>query len=267
MQQGLHKPSVSGAGIDKDLDGINFKSSIMSPIPAKNVMTPQSPSPQTSSPRLLSPGTIQLPSSRFEKSLDPYTKDAGHTPLARQAYFNADGASSESDGATPTQLETERPPLEPHVSFGKLPSERSDTYFPVAEEQPRIEKDKPRNGGGKSRDEENRPQDGENADDGKDRSRDGEDKSPDEDPELKGPLALDNSNGEDSHFLNELDSKLLQAARSKAFSPPSVSLDREDSPDKDGKDFEQPEQEPKLRIKRSMNFGSAFGAKTSWKGK
>ncbi len=253
MQPNLRKPSVSGAEIDKNLDGINFKSSTLSPVSAKNVMTPQSPSPRTSSPSCLSPGTIQLPSSKLEAPPDPYTKDAGHTPLARRTYFDADGATSEGDGATPTQPEIERPPFEPHVSFAKAPSERSDSYFPAAEEESRVEKEEFRDGGEKPRDQ-------------KDRPPDEEDRSRDEDPELKGPLGLDSSKGEDEQFLSELDSKLLQATRSKAFSTPSVSSERESSSDKDGRDFEQPEHEPKLRIKRSMNFGSAFGAKTCGKG-
>lgn len=253
MQLGLRKPSVSGTELDKNLDGINFRSTTLSPVLAKKVMTPQSPSPRSPSPSRLSPRTIQLPSSKLEEPIDPYTKDAGHTPLARRTYLNGDGASSEGDGATPTQPELGRPPLEPHVSFAKLPSERSDSYFPVAEDESQVEEDKSRDGEDKSRDE-------------KDRSRDAEDNSRDEDPELRGPLGLNNKQGEDNQFLNELDSKLLQAARSGSFSPPSVGLDRKDFPKEEGKDFEQPEPEPRLRIKRSMNFGSAFGAKTLGKG-
>lgn len=239
MQPGFHKPSASSAQIDRNLDGINFKSSTLSPVPANKVMTPQSPSPRTSSPSRLSPRTIQLPCSKLDASIDPYTKDAGHTPLARRTYFNADGAFSEVDGATPTQPEMERPPLEPHVSFAKLPSERSDSYFPVAGDEFRVERDE---------------------------SRDEKDRSRDEDPELKEPLGLDNSKCEDKQFLNELDSKLLQAARSEAFSPGGIGSDKDSPLDSDGKDFEQPEHEPKLRIKRSMNFGSAFGAKPCGKG-
>ena len=244
MQLGFHKPSVSGAAIDKNLDGINFKSSTLSPIPPKNVMTPQSPSPRTSSPPLLSPGTIELPFPQFEAQLDPYTKDAGHTPLAR--YFNPDGASSEGNGVTPTQPEIDRPPLESQGSFTKLPSERSASYFPGVEDEAQDEQFNPA---------------GQN-----DELEDTEDESRDEDPELKGPLALDNSKGEDDPFLLELDSKLLQAARSEAFGPPSTDLDTEDPSIKDEVAFEQPEHEPELRIKRSMNFGSAFGAKSCGKG-
>ena len=241
MNSGLQRSSFSGVDIDKNLDGITFKSSPLSAAPTKQIMTPQSPSPGTSSPSRVSTGMIQLPSSKLEDPPDLYTKDAGHTPLARRTSFNADGASSEGDKATPTQPEIERPPLEPHVSFARLPSERSDSYFPVAEDESREEKDI-------SMDQENK-------------SRDEEDGSRDEDPELKGPLGLHNSIGEDNQFLHEVDSKLLEAARSEASSPYSARLDGQAFPAKNEEDFDEPEHEPKLRIKRSMNFGSAFGTK------
>ena len=182
-----------------------------------------------------------MPPSKFEAPVDPYTKDAGHTPLAPRAYCNTDGASSDGDGTTPTQHEMERPPLEPHASRAKLPSERSDSYFPIAEEEPLDENHN---------------------------TQDKEDEFRDEDPELKGPLGLDNGKNEgegDKHFLNELDSKLLQAARSDAPSPSGTDLGSESSLEHE-KDFEQPEHEPKLRIKKSMNFGSALGAKPFGKG-
>ena len=246
VQPGLHRPSLSGVDIDKNLDGITFKSSPLSAASTKKIMTPQSPSPGTSSPSRVSPGAIQLPSSKLEDPPDLYTKDAGHTPLARRPYFNADGASSEGDKATPIQPEIERPPLEPHVSFARLPSERSDSYFPVVEDESRKEKD--------------------SSTDPKNRYRDEEAESRDEDPELKGPLGLHNSIGEDNQFLHEVDSKLLEAAKSEASSPHSAGLDGHASPAKNEEDFDQPEHEPKLRIKRSMNFGSAFGAKDIGKG-
>ena len=246
VQTDLRKSSVSGAEIDRNLDGINFKSRVLSPASAKKIITPQSPSPRTSSPSHLSPRTMELPSSVLNAPLDPYTKDAGHTPLPRRINLNADGASSDYNEATPTQPEIERPPLEPHASFVKAPSERSDSYFPVVE---------------------NESQNGKESTVGQEEEfRDREDKSRDEDPELKGPLGLNSSGGEGNLFLHELDSKLELVARTKTSVPPSVGLDADTSPAKDDEDFEQPEPEPQLRIKRSMNFGSAFGAKTCGKG-
>ena len=245
VRKDLRKSSVSGGEIDRNLDGINFKPKVLSP-PAKKIMTPQSPSPRTSSPSHLPPKTMELPSSKLDTPLDLYTQDAGHTPLARRTYLNADGASSDGNGATPTQPEMERPPLEPHASSAKVPSERSDSYFPVAEDESWDEKDKCMNPKGES--------------------EYGEDKSRDEDPELKGPLGLDNRGGEGSLFLHKLDSKLQQIATTEASSSSSVVSDTETSAAKEDEDFEQPEHEPKLRIKRSMNFGSVFGAKTCGKG-
>ena len=231
----LHKPSIDGAIIDKNLDGITFKASGIAPGVAKNIMTPQSPSPGAS-PSKVSPGTIALPSSTLEAPEDIYIKDAGHTPLARRSYFNHDGPSStgSGDADTPTQPEIERPPLEPHTTAVKLPSERSDSYFPPVPD----------------------------------------DREPlgNEDPELKGPLGLTNDASADNKFLSALDSKLEQAAKS-SNSPgsPAVAGASNTTRDQggggdDGPDFLQPDHEPRLKIKRSMNFGSAFGSKSCGKG-
>lgn len=107
------------------------------------------------------------------------------------------------------------------------PTERSDSYFPAAE-----------------------------------------DNSNDVDPKLSGPLGLTNEEGEDKQFLSELDSKLLRAAQIDMFEPPAVAgaSNMVGSAKEEEKEFEQPEAEPKLRIKRSMNFGSVFGARNCGKG-
>ena len=229
QQSTVHKPSVHGEQIDKNLDGINFKLSGLAPAIIKDVMTPQSPSPQQSpSPLHISPGTIPLPSPKLEAPDDPYTKHAGHTPLARHT-VNLDGPTSAgaSEVDTPTQPELERPPLEPRASVVKVPSERADSYFPVAEESLK-----------------------------------------DKDPELSEPLSLTNSKSEDKSFLHELDSKLLKAAHSRIdeLSAEANESDKENDVDGKRRDFEQPEHEPKLRIKRSMNFGSQLGAKNYGRG-
>lgn len=219
------KPSVSGAQINKNLDGINFRSSSLTPATAKNIMTPQSPSPRSPSPSRTSADIIEMPPSGLGVPEDQYTRDAGHTPLARRTYFNTDGTSStrSSDSTTPIQPELERPPLEPQPTRVRIPSERSDSYFPATE-----------------------------------------DADSNADPALIGPLGLTNDKSEDSSFLNELDSR-LKAAMSE--SPAVAGASESDaSKDDDEKDFVQPEAEPKLRIKRSMNFGSAFGASQCGKG-
>lgn len=226
-----HKPSINGVHVDKNLDGINFKSGGLPPDIVKEAMTPQSISPQSPSPTRESPCTLPMRLLKPRAPEDLYTKDAGHTPLPRRTYFNNDNAS---DTSTPKQSdeqpEVERPPLEPRNTSVKLPSERSDSYFPAPP-----------------------------------------DPSEEEDPELKAPLGLRNNEGNDNRFLVELDSKLLQAARSDTSESPSVagasdSHDGNTVNDERENDFEQSEHEPKLRIKMSMNFGSAFGSKDCGKG-
>ncbi|KAL2055603.1 hypothetical protein ABVK25_003845 [Lepraria finkii] len=230
-----HKPSIDGAEIDRNLDGITLKASGLIPsIAPKNIMTPQSPSPRSPSPANVSPGTIELSPSTLGVPEDPYTKHAGHTPIARGTYLNNDSASStgSANAETPTQPEQERPPLEPHHSRVRLPSERSDSYFPTAPEEIH-----------------------------------------DEDPELQGQLGLTNDDSKDRPFLDAVDSKLEQAARKKRSEPDAVAgaADQEGEGDsgnggEEDKEFEQQEREPQLRIKRSMNFGSAFGSKNCGKG-
>ena len=223
------KSSTNELQSDKNLDGINFKSNNFTPTNGKNIMTPQSPSPLSPSPSVASPSTIQLPPSILKAPPDLYTKDAGHTPLARRANPDDDDIASNpsSSAATPTQPETERPPLEPHVTKVRPPNERLDSYFPVIESNPN-----------------------------------------DADPELKGPLGLTNNRGNDENFLNQLDSKLQRAARSDAAEASAVAgaSDSNKPAAAAEENFEQPEQEPRLRIKRSMNFGTAFGAKGIGKG-
>lgn len=225
IQGSGQKPSVE---IDKNLDGINFRSSSLSLASAKNIMTPPSPSPQSPSPSHNSSGPMQLPLSGLGVPGDQYTRDAGHTPLARRTYFQCDGASStrSSNPTTPVQIETERPLLEPQTSRVRLPSERSDSYFPAAEHT-----------------------------------------ASDIDHGLVGPLGLTNEKSEDNQFLNELDSK-LEAAASQNLEPSAVAGASESGSAEGGdeKDVVHPEHEPKLKIKRSMNFGSAFGAKHCGRG-
>jgi len=89
---------------------------------------------------------------------------------------------------------------------------------------------------------------------------------------MNAPLGLTNDVLGDNQFLSALDSKLEAAAAATGES----SMDEETSTvggasekkaDSDGGEgIEQPESEPRLRIKRSMNFGSAFGSSRCGKG-
>ncbi len=204
----------SGGKLDQDIDGITFKSSSTAPAVLKDLIALQLPSPKRP-PARHSPGSIPLPSSQLRESRDPYTKDAGHTPLVRRS--SAVSGAGSSDPPSPMRPETERPPLEPRTSTARIPSERSNSYFPEA---PDI----------------------------------------DEDPEMKKPLALQNDEAEDNGFLHELDSK-LEVAKSENLEPTVVhEIEKADAV------IYQPEPEPKLRMKRSMNFGSQFGASACGKG-
>ena len=225
-----HKPSIDGAKIDKNLDGISFKTTALPSFILKSVITPQSPSPlQSPLSTRHSPQRLELSASNVLAINNPYTKDAGHTPLARGASIYSNGTS---DQVTPKYPDTEGR-FEPHpsIAVSRPPNERSDSYFPQAPDT--IDE-------------------------------------ADEDPELKVPLSLHNDKSEDKSFLGELDSKLLHVARSGKFSPSETSesdaSDKENKSQGNDKSFDQPEAEPKLRIKRSMNFGSQFGAKSCGKG-
>lgn len=218
------KASTRGIGTDKNLDGITFKESVLAPTIAESLTTSQVSLPvRSTSPAGGSSGSAVAPSSLLIAPPDPYTKDAGHTPLARRSEYNLDGSSGAalSSGLdTPSQPEVERPPLEPRASAIHIPTECDDSYFSCTE--------------------------GDN----------------DGDMELQEPLGLkDNAAGDDA-FLNRVDSRLRQVAQSETLAPSGS--------DKEGinedKGFDQPEPEPRLRIKKSMNFGSQFGASSCGKG-
>ncbi|MCJ1395734.1 hypothetical protein MMC18_008620 [Xylographa bjoerkii] len=226
-----HRPSIDGAKIDKNLDGISFKAAGLPPFILKSVITPQSPSPlQSPLSNHHSPQRLDLSASNILEINKLYTKDAGHTPLARGASVYSNGTS---DQVTPRLPDAEEGRFEPRpsVAVSRPPNERSDSYFPPPSETIH---------------------------------------EADEDPALKGPLGLQNDKSEDKSFLGELDHKLLQVARSKTFSPSETSKlegpNKENKSQGGDKSFDEPESEPKLRIKRSMNFGSQFGAKNCGKG-
>ncbi|MCJ1418699.1 hypothetical protein MMC32_005049 [Xylographa parallela] len=226
-----HRPSIDGAKIDKNLDGISFKTAALPSFILKSVITPQSPSPlQSPLSTRHSPQRLDLSASNILEVNKLFTKDAGHTPLARGASVYSNNTS---DQVTPRLPDAEEGHFEPRpsVAVSRPPNERSDSYFPPPPET--IDE-------------------------------------ADEDPKLKDPLGLVNDKSEDKSFLGELDHKLLQVARSSTFSPSQTSEaegpNKENKSQGDDKSFDQPESEPKLRIKRSMNFGSQFGAKTCGKG-
>lgn len=85
------------------------------------------------------------------------------------------------------------------------------------------------------------------------------------DVELREPLGLKNNGVHDKNFLSELDSKLRKAASSEKLRSESTKPGKENI-ECEEKIQPQADLEPKLRIKRSMNFGTQFGASTLGKG-
>jgi hypothetical protein len=254
--------TIPGDRISASLDGITLKAAGLPPTIAKQFSsnsgspsplgTPASHSiasthtsgsasnPQSTAPR---PSVISLTSSGLTAE-DLRSKDAGHTPLARLAAEDDSAPLSSQDTPVVKVGQTEESLPDPAPSRLRQPLERSDSYFPAADNA-RHE----RFGGDKN-----------------------------EDPALTGPLNLygDPKSKENDQFLSQLDSKLLQASnlRSNSLDTTSdTSADTElrrirsaegDRPTSKGEDrpsFINDEPEPRLRMKRSTNFGSAFGAK------
>lgn len=261
---------ISGDSIDASLDGISFKPSGLPPSLFKSVITPNSQSPSPThrsvsplarSPPLYGPAAalepkpviLALPRASFNKPDELLTAHAGHTPMSR---INDDASDASTPKLFPApeqeqQQENEVPPLDPppsHAPPARPPNERAESYFPVlsptSEEEDKGERD--------------------------------------EDPALKPPLALPSDapagNPERGGFLSSLDHKLLQAQRSQSEEElakssrvgaeieaergaSSTNAGSESAHQGGGADAgsEDDSDEPKLKIKRSMNFGSQFG--------
>ena len=250
--------SIPGDRISASLDGISFKSSsTVAKVLTSNSSSPSPLGTPASNATFVHPSAhpkpvlLDLPNSHLTPE-QLLKKDAGHTPLAKLA----ETSSNPSSHGTPTLKlpEKELPPLEPAPSRLRQPLERSDSYFPVSEDITEAATD------GTS------------------------DAIIDADPALQEPLGLQGDVGskENNHFLSQLDSKLLQAQRSNSLDTASetgsadteelrrirsaddrpAELGAQNGEDRRGKGLENEEPEPKLRMKRSTNFGSVFGVGT-----
>ncbi|KAI9779923.1 MAG: hypothetical protein M1839_007079 [Geoglossum umbratile] len=84
----------------------------------------------------------------------------------------------------------------------------------------------------------------------------------DADPALVSPLGITNNDERNAAFLNQLDSKLLQEARKIVCTSPEALSEDEESAEagEAGPAGDRSEPEVRIRFKRSMNFGSAFGS-------
>ena len=211
--------------IDKSLDGIRIKSTALAPSFVARVITPEVTTPQgppSPSSKALGGGGLKV---GMDKLLSPFdeklTLHAGHTPMAIVTAGSTGTASSQSTEISTPIQEKPIAPVSTAMRPPPRPSEKSDSYFSTTA------------GGEKET----------------------------EDPELTGPLALSSNNehGQSNAFLNTLDAKLMMEAKRYVKSPefaPSEETDESAGPKPT-----QDDEGPRLRMKNSMNFGSAFGSK------
>lgn len=228
--------------IDKELDGINVRStgpavtSSFVKINSPTVVSPErAPSP---GPAEVTNGTLKVDMNRLLSPLDEKLKrHAGHTPMAFDGAISTenttDGLPTPQAEQPPEPAPTTRPPIRPkensdsYFSFsGENPAKPSATVDTIPEEAivdetPQLEND--------------------------------------EDPALKGPLMLDPSARSQAAnvFLEQVDAKLKEAATHKRADS-VLSDDGQDSAT-NGEKKKEEDNFPQLRIKKSTNFGSAWG--------
>jgi hypothetical protein len=220
--------------LDSSLDGITLKSaglesSFVQVISPTSTSPPQPPSP---GPRIHEEEKILRVD--LDGLLSPtdvnLVKNAGHTPME---FGNpAAGGETASDIESRTSPEIEASTLKDNSVSGSRPSrppfppsEQSGSYFASILEIENDEEARHKNG----------------------------------DVELKGPLTMEHKHeeGRDNQFLDQLDARLLAEAQR----PRGVS--NAESEGKNGVvkiDDEVDDGGPRLKLKKSMNFGSAFGS-------
>ncbi|ETI23456.1 hypothetical protein G647_05258 [Cladophialophora carrionii CBS 160.54] len=221
--------------VDKTLDGITLKSAALTSSFDKEITSPQfasparspSPLPRKEDPMRLDVGTLLSPLD------DKLKRHAGHTPMAFDGTLSSDSASAI---LTPKQEKpfapapTTRPPLRP--------SEDSDSYFSFSSARDESRKEN----------HQEEPQPVYEAHD---------------DPALKGPLMLDPNakTVESASFLNSLDARLIEEKRQqeRAESKLAGSQEEPKTNDQQGESSTTDDEMPRLRMKNSMNFGSAWG--------
>ncbi|KAJ9612567.1 hypothetical protein H2200_004164 [Cladophialophora chaetospira] len=228
--------------VDKSLDGITLKKSALTSSFDKGIISPQFASPSRSPPPLpkedkplkLDPGNLLAP-------LDEKLKlHAGHTPRAYDGALSSDGTSTAD---TPKQEKPYAPA--PTKRSSSRPSENSDSYFgsnlALASAVEGMRK-------------ENQQEESEPVFEAQD------------DPALKGPLMLDSTANtvESASFLTELDAKLIEEKEHQERTESKLSGSSEEkstSSDQQGaqSDASQDDEMPRLKMKRSTNFGSAWG--------
>ena len=221
--------------IDKSLDGITLRSTALAPSFVAKVMTPDAMTPQCSPSPNSKPaggGGLRVGVDGLLSPLDEKLRlHAGHTPMAIATAVST-GPTSGQSTEIPTPIE-EKPPAP--VSTARRPpprpTERADSYFSSIADSDQEPK---------------------STDEGHDKEND--------DPELKGPLALSSNNehGQSNAFLNTLDAKLMMEAKRYVRSPESTQSD--ENSQSSAPCGTQDDEGPRLRMRKSINFGSAFGS-------
>lgn len=226
--------------IDKELDGITVKStgpavtSSFVKVNSPPVISPDhtpSPGPKDQPNGGLRVGMNQLLSPMDEK----LKRFAGHTPMAFDGTLSTEGTTN----TIPSPIQEQPPEPAPSTRPSLRPSENSDSYFSftgesrknpdlnaeaipeeAVEDEPQLEAD--------------------------------------DDPALKGPLMLDSSarTAAANDFLDQVDAKLMEAFAQNG----SESAEAEEESSEPEKPRQRKEDDfPQLKIKKSTNFGSAWG--------
>ncbi|RMZ90029.1 hypothetical protein DV736_g2736, partial [Chaetothyriales sp. CBS 134916] len=273
-------PSIDVSLVDSTLEGIALKSSgpaLTSSFVTKITSSQFNPSSDSPSPPFANrPPSNTLSNAPDNLSLDPNTLldpldkklklHAGHTPLA------VDGPLSLSE--IPTEVHTPKPDMPPDDAPTTRPplrpSENSDSYFSFVDIGSQVEKAQEASILEEAAPQPEQPLEPEPT------------LEPDHDRPLKGPLMLGSSARSTAAnvFLEQVDAKLSEVAASNRFRSDTVTTQgSEPGPDtagaptedyrakgNEGKaEFKQAQTEtsldglPKLKMKMSTNFGSAWG--------
>jgi hypothetical protein len=235
-QEKIENVPVPVEQIDRTLDGITLKSAALTSSFDTGITSPQFASPArspTAQPNNPTDGFLHVDVHSLLSPLDEKLKrHAGHTPMAFDGNLSSGTASV--NALTPKQEKPFAPASTTRPSV--RPSENSDSYFSFT------------------------------ADAHEDGERDAEVQEPEqdavhdaeEDPALQGPLMLDSSAKSEAAnvFLEKVDAKLSEEVvhRSRHDSSDSQEKHSAEAPARGGDD-----DMPVLKIKNSMNFGSAWG--------
>lgn len=260
--------------IDSNLEGIMIKPTALAPSFVARINSgPQSPAHELS-PRARASEGLAMEMNNLLSPLDEkLTRHAGHTPMA----LDTNGASTGGNSTEHPTPKAENPPAPVSTARpASRPSENSDSYFGFSEESKETVKvDKFDAVEDKGRADVRRGTLLNPAQTMREEIHD----ELDEDPALQGPLMLDPAAKLQSSnsFLDLVDAKLqeeikqhpevsTEASQTAAVvSPPisngisSRSPERKDNYEKKQKELEADDGMPKLKMKRSMNFGSAWG--------